>query len=74
MVFPGKSHPKKPVSINLNSSASVSIGELSPLGNTSFSSTRSQSTIRDSPDGASSLADGEDLASKLLIFDSHPVL
>lgn len=59
----GKSNIRKPVSINLNNSAAVSIGEASPLGNTSFSSTRSESTIQDSPDGTSSFADGDDLAS-----------
>lgn len=56
---------KKPSSISLDNSAALSIGEQSSLFDNSFSSTRSQSTIRESPDGTSSVGEGDDLASDL---------
>lgn len=60
LVFPGISHPNKPVSIKLDNSAALSIGEPSLYDDAS----------RDSPDGASSLGDSEDHPSKISFFFS----
>lgn len=56
---------KKPVNINLDNSAAISIGEPSSFFDNSFSSTRSEATVRESPDSSSTLEDGEDPASDI---------
>ncbi|KAK3927763.1 TraB domain-containing protein [Frankliniella fusca] len=56
---------QKPSNISLDNSAAFSIGETSSGLDNSFSSVKSQSTIRESPDGTSSVEEGEDLASDL---------
>lgn len=60
----GTSQSKKSLNINLDNSAALSIGEPSSFyDNSSFSLIKSQPSTRDSPDGTSSVEDGEDLAS-----------